>query len=1539
MSRPRQDAKSTTTTKVGFFAMLSNPLHARGTGASSVRRWRRLRVTLAILAVVIAAFAVTAAPASANVEMGPISEISYGSATAKATVLTNTGIFGAEYTFEYSTDEVTWKPGPGVFVGNGEQKPHPIEGKLTNLRSSTKYFVRVSANNFSDPVVFSPPPNPSFTTLTADPTEVLRIDNASEVAYTTAKATGAIDRPVKSDNVACHFEYITDAAYLANPVGERFAGATSLGCEPEESVAATGHVPVGAKLGNLNPATTYHLRLVVSNAAGSDAKEAASTFTTLTVDPPTVVSIEDAAGVEYSQAQVKGVVERPANADHVFDVTCNFEYITDAQFKENEEDLSQPGFTGAGQVACQPEAEPAENPITVAGQRPVKATLPGLTASTTYHLRLSATNLGGSDAKEAASTFTTEGPVPPPVVVSIEEASEVTIHTAIAEGVVERPAGKDPALDLNCRFEYISDAQFQANPPGEGFAGAGQAGCIQNPVTEGTVGPDGTEAVKAELGPLKAGTTFHLRLVAENVGGTVSKDAAATFTTLPPELPTVSIDPITEDVFNTARVSGTIGEGQGSGRLIGYLEMSSDGGASWSQIQISDGPVVEHDYTGLQPETTYLFRISVWHDRFGGFGPLAFELGEVAFSATETITTEPLAAPTVVFNPVTDIIANGAHFSGSVDTNAPAGPFTANAKAAYKTEWHFECSPACPPQPGLSGTVTAEEGSQAISTDVIRLEPNTHYKVKLIAENALKTPVEAEQIFDTPLVKPTVTALPGGSDGEGGYILSGIVNPNNSAVTSCEFKWGPNSAGYAFSAPCSPPPGDKGRPVTVEAHLTGLNPGVTYHADLLATSAAGTEESGDFEFTPTLAVKGPGCPNEQLRAENNSLALPECRAYEMVTDPNKEGNGARLRDFDGGEALEYRSGAPNIAHSGQGTFLGSFYVSTRTPAGWETIPDLNGPTGSLFGAPEHAQFSEIGEVPIYSADLLSSVWRLKGKDPAGAYLRRPDGRFVLIAPTGGTEGGNRLGEAAVGASDDLSHVVYNGVVQSAEEIFGPGVYEFVGTGNDQPRRVDVDNSGAPISTCGFEVGGGGEPAAIGRAVSTDGRVIVVQVAGGCGGSNPPANELWARVDGTTSYDVSASDCDRTAVDPGGACYSPPCPVAGSQNGGSCLSTSGPIFAGASVDGSRVYFTTAEQLVDGDTDETDDLYACDIPATPQAPVGRANPCSALHEVSAGSAGGANVQEVLTTSDDGSTAYFTARGVLAGNVDALGEAALAGDENLYVWRTDAAHPDGQTTFVASLPEGEAPLAQTTPEGRYLVLQTAGRLLPSDTDESTDIYRYDAVTGEMARVSTGVSGAGGNGEFDAELSVSHFVHNSHPSISDNGKLIVFATEEALSPLDGNGEPDAYLWSDGHVLEPVAPLLAGREGAVNLPGGVTIDGSGQDIYIQTAARLNATDVDAQTDVYDARIDGGFPQRQEGCAGEACQPQPSASPSSSASPANHLNGEGNVKPKTCPKGKVLKAKKCVKKHQKKHKAKHHKKKAHHRHHGKKPGHKKGGGK
>ena len=52
---------------------------------------------------------------------------------------------------------------------------------------------------------------------------------------------------------------------------------------------------------------------------------------------------------------------------------------------------------------------------------------------------------------------------------------------------------------------------------------------------------------------------------------------------------------------------------------------------------------------------------------------------------------------------------------------------------------------------------------------------------------------------------------------------------------------------------------------------------------------------------PGAAAAGEGCPNEQLRAENNSLGLPDCRAFEMVTPPDKNSaRGGTCAGTDGG---------------------------------------------------------------------------------------------------------------------------------------------------------------------------------------------------------------------------------------------------------------------------------------------------------------------------------------------------------------------------------------------------------------------------------------------------------------------------------------------------------------------------------------------------------------------------------------------------------------------------------------------------------------
>jgi len=331
--------------------------------------------------------------------------------------------------------------------------------------------------------------------------------------------------------------------------------------------------------------------------------------------------------------------------------------------------------------------------------------------------------------------------------------------------------------------------------------------------------------------------------------------------------------------------------------------------------------------------------------------------------------------------------------------------------------------------------------------------------------------------------------------------------------------------------------------------------------------------------------------------------------------------------------------------------------------------------------------------------------------------------------------------------------------------------------------------------------------------------------------------------------------------------------------------------------------------------------------------------------------AEVQGVLAVSPDGSHVYFVARGVLSEGSNAEGHAPMIGADNLYVYERDERHPAGHLAFIADLCSGPGlsgnvadlscpanleegpydndrplwagltPEAQATGGGGFLVFSSYGQLLPNDTDNAKDVYRYDPETGVLDRVSIGEEGYHANGNCedgvkgmgcDATIQgrgtqETHFVRaelgSASRAVSEDGSRIVFLTAEPLSPDAVNGLENAYEWHEGKVS---LVSTGSDEQPVN---DVVITPGGEDVIFTTVAGLLPQDTDSVADIYDARLGGGgfpvAPVGHQSCSGDACQgPLTNPAPLLVPGSVSQASGENFALPvKAMPKKKAKKRK------------------------------------
>jgi hypothetical protein len=188
----------------------------------------------------------------------------------------------------------------------------------------------------------------------------------------------------------------------------------------------------------------------------------------------------------------------------------------------------------------------------------------------------------------------------------------------------------------------------------------------------------------------------------------------------------------------------------------------------------------------------------------------------------------------------------------------------------------------------------------------------------------------------------------------------------------------------------------------------------------------------------------------------------------------------------------------------------------------------------------------------------------------------------------------------------------------------------------------------------------------------------------------------------------------------------------------------------------------------------------------------------------------------------------------------------------------------------------------------------LTPDQQGTVEQLFEYDAVTGELVRLTKGEDGYNDNGngvtvglnpETIAEVaerlgrSTDFKAETNQLNVSRDGKTVVFRTEGRLSPYAASGEKCFSVYefhASGSLSTGEVHLLSGGRDTSTIPGngcgnllypGGLMDASGDNVLFSTTESLVPGDTDGgQRDLYDARVGGGFAlPRGALCSGEGC--------------------------------------------------------------------------
>lgn len=601
------------------------------------------------------------------------------------------------------------------------------------------------------------------------------------------------------------------------------------------------------------------------------------------------------------------------------------------------------------------------------------------------------------------------------------------------------------------------------------------------------------------------------------------------------------------------------------------------------------------------------------------------------------------------------------------------------------------------------------------------------------------------------------------------------------------------------------------------------------------------------------ATAAAACPNEAFRGGASSH-LPECRAYEMVTPPDKANGDVETRTFlvsrgvagldETGYAFLSLNGLPGSENGA----LASGNVAKRGSDGWTSFP---------FAAPtvNHDSVALQATSLLLSRDLnqavISSLAPLTPDSQPGEnlYVRTlSPPSLQLMTPTPIPVEGNFYTLQAsnlVGASDDFSRIIFQSkarLTPDSAELSNISQYVnlYEWDGSELTNIGILPEETEPTST-GLQGG---------LAVSPDGQRVIFKA---------PSSKIFLRDRGTT---IDPALPAPGVVDPGGSLA---------------------VYAGGSRDLSVIFFrSTANLTTDAFTGENSsgqkhlapNLYRYDVENDEIVDL-TVNP---THEL------GANVNgQNVVVSPNGQAAFFVAGGVMA-------PGATLGASNLYRWSADEG-----IEFIVTLNPSDPFVANsvnifsseegwTDNTGDTFAFVSVGALTGESPVGVRQLYRWSESEG-LTCVSCAPAVASPAGMQEPAASIRGGTGSA--PLSPDGSKVYFSTTDRLVAGDTNGKLDVYQWANGEV--DLISTGSGDFGAEFLAASP----STKDVFFVTRDRLVAADRDENTDVYDAREGGGFPEPPLSvpCEGEACRSPLEAGPPAPPVASRSFDGPSNPKP------------------------------------------------